>query len=282
MRTPLVAAFSLVFLLLASADQARGQGMGTTSQSGMFGSRTLGQGLTAGTRTMTGSPVPGNMGSQFDSSNVGQVDSSDRFVRGNRQAGAFIGTSAADAAQFLGAVQAGQGAQGATSSGISAAGNRNQRQQQPGQGGGRGGAAKVQIRPRLHVAFSYRPPIATAVSAELARRLASTPQIHTMSPLEVSLVDGTLTLRGHVATEHDRSLAEQLALLEAGVWKVKNELVVAPSGHIPAPDSPFAAPLPPPDIPLAAPDTPEPVDTPVAEPVVQPPATVLEQIAPDD
>ena len=50
--------------------------------------------------------------------------------------------------------------------------------------------------------------------------------IQNRSPLEVSIDQGTATLRGVVATEHDRVLAERLALLEGGIRQVENLLEI--------------------------------------------------------
>ena len=48
-----------------------------------------------------------------------------------------------------------------------------------------------------------------------------------MGPVNVSLVGQTAVLRGTVATEAERQLAEGVARLEPGVMAVRNELVVA-------------------------------------------------------
>ena len=44
----------------------------------------------------------------------------------------------------------------------------------------------------------------------------------------------TAILRGEVATEHGREVAELMARLEGGVNEVRNEIVVAGSGTMPA------------------------------------------------
>ena len=60
-----------------------------------------------------------------------------------------------------------------------------------------------------------------------------------ITPIRVVMEAETVTLRGVVQTAHDRVLAEQLALLEPGVRRVRNELTVGPVG--PAPSGPAAA-----------------------------------------
>ena len=64
------------------------------------------------------------------------------------------------------------------------------------------------------------------------------------APLEVSLEGRTATLRGTVATRHDRALAEQLLLLEPSVARVKNELQVGPVGATPGKSQPQPGPSP--------------------------------------
>jgi hypothetical protein len=54
------------------------------------------------------------------------------------------------------------------------------------------------------------------------------------SPMEVTVQNETATLRGKVATEHDRLLAEHIARFEPGVRFVKNELTVAKPAPQPA------------------------------------------------
>lgn len=61
----------------------------------------------------------------------------------------------------------------------------------------------------------------------LAQRLERVLQNGMQSPLEVTVQDQTATLRGEVATEHDRLLAEHIARFEPGVRFVENELTVA-------------------------------------------------------
>ena len=44
------------------------------------------------------------------------------------------------------------------------------------------------------------------------------------SPISVSLIDGTATIRGQVATQHDRRLVSYLAMFEPGVRHVNNQV----------------------------------------------------------
>ena len=91
----------------------------------------------------------------------------------------------------------------------------------------RGRGSSIQVRTSLHVAFEYPKPASEHVSESLAGQLVRANLIPDHLPVEV-LVDGqTATLRGVVATERERILAEHLVRLEPGIWKVENELVLA-------------------------------------------------------
>jgi osmotically-inducible protein OsmY len=234
----LTAIATAILSVAALGRDAHGQWNPSSGSSGMFGNRTVGSSLSAGQRTF-GSNPPGSGATTSDLSGVGQIDSSDRFVRDNRQPGQFVGNSSQSLQDFVGAVQAnqrmnqraGQGNLAGPSQNRSANANRS----------GTAKAAQTPIRTTLQVAFPYRKPAPDSLSSQLVRRLASSPQIHTRSPVEVQVVGGTATLRGTVASEHDRALAARMVRLEVGVWKVDNQLTVAPvPGESPAPAGPAA------------------------------------------
>ncbi|NQT12005.1 MAG: BON domain-containing protein [Planctomycetes bacterium] len=63
--------------------------------------------------------------------------------------------------------------------------------------------------------------------AVLAERIRRTLEPRLRSPLEVSIDDETVVLRGTVATEHDRKMAGHVARFEPGVRFVENLLTVA-------------------------------------------------------
>lgn len=122
-------------------------------------------------------------------------------------------------------------------------GNRNTQQ---GRNMGAGSRSQVVVRTRLRVGFTHPTAPPSAVISSLERSLR-TPQIRIGEvPLNVSTTEtarGTVAvLSGTVATPEDRLVAEQLALLEPGVWQVQNDLKVV---------SPAASLLPPPaDLPI--------------------------------
>ena len=231
--------WAAIVVLVAFGVQSVGRGQGlNTGGGGMFGSRNIGGGVSGGTRTLGGSSIAGGMGGaggigQNMPANVGQVDASDRFVRGNRQAGEFVGAGTEDVQNFIGALQAGAAGRGAGP--LAAITNRGGGANRGGRAAGRG---QTDIRMSLRVAFEYPRPNSSQVSTALVQRLERLPQIETLPGLEVSIDRGTATLRGMVATQRARELAERLIRLEAGIWRVQNELMVAAAPAVPTPTIP--------------------------------------------
>jgi osmotically-inducible protein OsmY len=225
-----------------------GGGMSGGGSSGMFGNRSLGGGLSAGQRTFGGS-----QSGQMGAGNVGQVNSSDRFLRNNRRAGQFVGANAQTARRLVGNAQAGAGASGLAGqrgmnsqggAGMYGAGGAGMRRFGQGQGqGAQGGRSNTPtMRSEYKVAFDYAALPPSKLSSTVAQRLADTPAIRMHSPIQVEMQGRTAVLRGVVATEHDRVLAEQMARLEAGIEQVQNEIVVGPpeKASSPLPVSPPA------------------------------------------
>lgn len=248
---PLIVA---VFAVLGAQATAWGQ---ITTSSGMFGSRTLGGGLSAGTRTFGGGSIigtsrtPGTSGGSLSQLNpsVGQLTGSERFLRSNAQAGEFVGTSSREMEGFVGATQAGQNVgRQSTSTGLES-GLSSRAPSRPGgasRAGGpsrpaaaRGRGSTTSLRTAIRVGFRHPAVAPSQVSATLAQRLSRSRRIESLSRMEVVLQGGTATLRGVVATDHARALAGQLARLEPGVQQVNNELVVAAAPaepELPAPE----------------------------------------------
>lgn len=90
--------------------------------------------------------------------------------------------------------------------------------------------------------YSSTLPAMDPFSARIASMLQHTVQIKKRTPIRVDVVGETAVLRGRVATQQDRDLAENLVRLEPGVWDVKNLLFaedarrVATAGIRPAGD----------------------------------------------
>ena len=134
-----------------------------------------------------------------------------------------------------------------TAQGGTTRGGQANRTTQMGGNMGAGARSQVPVRTKLTIGFAYAPTPPSAVISRLEQSLR-TPEIAIAeAPLTVSTTEtaqGTVAvLRGTVESSEARLLAEQLALLEPGIWNVQNELAVAPSPAPPAP--PAVEPLPP-------------------------------------
>ncbi len=214
----------LILGILGTQTVVYGQLSGSSS-SGLFGNRTIGGGITAGNRTFGGSGTPGGI-TTSEQGNVGQVDASARYIRGSQQSGAFVGTGAEEVRNFLGAVQAGENRTGQSLLGRSLRGTGGTSNANRQSSGGSPRRGRGDVRTSLRVAFDYPRRELTTLGTGLAVRLAKTPRIRTVSAVKVEVREGTATLRGVVATDHDRDLCERLARLEAGIWDVNNEILV--------------------------------------------------------
>jgi hypothetical protein len=68
---------------------------------------------------------------------------------------------------------------------------------------------------------------------DLSDRLTQTARDHGMqvyAPIRVSAASGTAIVRGVVGTAHDRLLIANMVLLEPGIDRINNRLIVAPAG----------------------------------------------------
>jgi hypothetical protein len=81
----------------------------------------------------------------------------------------------------------------------------------------------------LTLGFEPAAAPASEVGSAIAERLLRLPALHFLTPVRVDFDGRTAILRGTVATNHDRDLAERVVLLEASVDEVVNLLTVA--GH---------------------------------------------------
>jgi len=86
----------------------------------------------------------------------------------------------------------------------------------------------------LNLSLDLQPRTPEKVNHGLSSQLARTGRLQSLSPVVVSVRGDTLVLRGAVATQHDRDLAEQLMRLEPGVARVENELTVGQRADTPA------------------------------------------------
>ncbi len=233
-----------LFAIILAPCEVRGQ---------LFGQRDLGRplsrrpSLSTQTTNRNSTSAANRRSSSGDALGLGlgnmgiMVDESARYVRGNRAVTDFVGRDAQDVNSFVGSQQSSGEAEihsaidtldvdvGADASATTAP-------PVP--------ASVPMYPPRLKVGFDYRPRPKAEVSSQLALRLESSLR-NDSSRIEV-LVEGDATiLRGVVATEQDRRLAELLVRFEPEVARVENQLVVQP---------PTGAPLPPPP-PANSPDS---------------------------
>lgn len=198
--------FVLAVLFASDVQQAGAQ---------MFGPRVLGQSLSR-------QPGP-NLAAAEE---IGELTGRERFIRGNRSTRDFVGTDMADTPNFVGLQQ------GRSRGTIRSAIINLQPPQQPNvnQPQPRDPSPALPYAPRLQLGFT--PPevaptvIAEDIAANVAEALALRHPEQTVGPLVVSMQGRTAILQGEVASEHERLLAQQLTLLEAGVSSVQNELTI--------------------------------------------------------
>jgi len=234
----LVAAAAVGFSTAAAEAQQAASG-----GSGAFGARNLGSSFTpsaggftaAGNRGASGNGMAAaGMGgvsgmTQRGDNSAGQVTGNERFVRGARRPGQFVGADNSDSTNFLSQLSQMQGQFGPQRNNNGAnnpnrqQNNRNSRQKTP--------------RVELDVGFDYRTAGPTEQAVALQNRFTQSSRPSLRGRVIVNLEGRIAVLRGSVATEHDRVLAAQVALLEAGVSQVRNELQVVQTEPLPPPAS---------------------------------------------
>lgn len=217
---PLTAIICLALVGTASAQY----GGGSTS-SGMFGNRNLGGGTSFGRNSGQSGMGAGGVG---NAATGAALTGNERFLAQNRQ-GAFVGADSRDTANVrgqstrtggLGGMQGLFGNQGLF-------GQMNRMQQF--QGNQNMGRNNQQLRVRMTMGGAtpnLRPTPPTRVTSGFQVRLNRLPALQVVSPIE-AIADGpVLVLRGEVASEGDRQMVEDLAMLEPEVTQVRNEIVV--------------------------------------------------------
>jgi osmotically-inducible protein OsmY len=183
-------------------------------------------------------------GRQSSMGSSGLFGSSSMFGTRTQQSGGFIGVDTQDVRnvmQTMGGTPSSSQSSRTTRTGLTQPGTtrrptqgystQNQRARSSTRSGY--GSRQSEIRTVVRVGFDYTPPPPAQLGSTVAARLEDCTRIRLRSPVEVSMEGTTAVLRGVVATEHDRVMAEQLARLEPGIWKVQNELTVAPPPAVP-------------------------------------------------
>lgn len=221
---------------------------GSSSGSGLGG---MGMGSGMGTGLGMGSSGFGNMssgmgsfGSSMGMSSMGSGYGGQSFVGVNQQqltGRGFVGAAQANSTGMgtgmtgLGGTS-GLGMPGmqGLGSGMSGLGNNssmypNDSGQYPNGQGNMRSSGSTAIRTVWTVGFTNSPPLSPQLNSAVTKRLAGLPGIHWRSQNQVEVRGRTAILRGVVATEHDRDLAERVVCLEAAVDQVDNQLMVAGS-----------------------------------------------------
>jgi hypothetical protein len=241
-----VAILMILFTSVAlwSQQQARAQvsGSRSTSQT-MFGPRSMGTQMGSGRGTFAG--TGGGLGQMSTGmGRSGMLTGNERFLRGNLQ-GQFIGRDAQAAAGFFETLMGGResntegGNRFTTANRFrNTASGRSDAQGRFGSDRGNGerfrsaapfdtpGTRSVAIRTDLRASFVYPARAPGEVSAAVGSRLRRVLSLPSGMEPEVLIEGRTATLRGVVASDAERILAERLARLEPGVSRVRNELRV--------------------------------------------------------
>jgi hypothetical protein len=152
------------------------------------------------------------------------VDENARFIRGNRDATDFVGADAGEAQRFVGRQQAGQAQEEIRSAvdqlQVETATDANQTA---------GPTLPPRMRlnaPRLKVGFDFTPQADADIGTQLASRLQTALRQNGSRRIDVSVTGDEAVLRGEVASERERKLAELLVRFEPGITRVQNELQV--------------------------------------------------------
>jgi osmotically-inducible protein OsmY len=217
----------------------------------MFGSQSLGSpsgaspsgmgsGMTQGMGSNNSSgPLSGGGATTGTQMGSGLVGGMQQLQAGGQQG--FVGQTAATSQNFFsrqgtpGAPQARQQSFGSLT-GLMNASRQNQFNQQQAQKASRGTTAQGQapFRVPLRVGFQPQAVQGSRVEAPLTARLMKMQSLTRLGPIEARMVTGrTVVLRGTVASEADRHLAESLARLEPEVAAVDNQLVVGRTETLP-------------------------------------------------
>ncbi len=244
MRTYLTVSAIAALVALGFQPVAWGQGRSTGRSTQTFSPSTFGG------STGTGGVGVGTGGARSSQQGVGvgALSTSGAVEVNLPQTGGFVGADIEDvrgAMEVTGAQrgmgtpqQGGFGQRGVTSRSPGFRTNLSGRGGQFSGFGSRSGRASSQIRTSLRVGFSFPRPNAPRASEDLGSKLAARVQnsswIQNRAPVSVVVQNGIATLKGEVATEYDRLVAERLARLEPGIGRVDNQLTLAKAVESPA------------------------------------------------
>lgn len=222
-----LAAAALTFSLsqIASAQQTSSYYGGSSSQ-GLFGTNTVGGSQATNTGNSLGGSSGGGGGSAqdpFSQQNVAAGGVARPQVQTQQTQGAFVGADRADTTN----PRSQQSAQTRSAqANFAQLGNLfAQGMQSVNQNNNTQGRNQPNIRIALRLGFRPAPVSPTSMVA-MQTRLEKLPGIRFIGQSQVAMEGRTAVLKGTVASEEDRELAEALAMMEPDVLDVRNELVV--------------------------------------------------------
>jgi hypothetical protein len=228
---------ALALLNASSSVFAQSSRTGGSTTSGLFGPTTLGGstggGLGMGTGMTTGMGSTAQSGAAASTTSLGQNLGIGNLptVQAGGQTG-FIGQSVNNNAQnfFASGQQAQRSVNFNSLTQLMNQSRQNQFNRQQAQKAGRTSTqAQSQFRVPLRLGFQPQAVQPRTFGPIVSARLTKIPGLSRMGPITASLENQTVVLRGTVASEADRQLAEGLARLEPEVLLVRNELVVVGS-----------------------------------------------------
>ena len=199
----------------------------------VFGLQSVGWGQQQGGSNQSGST--GFSGTALGSGGALSTSFGELSRMPDAQSGDFVGVTVEDAraaATATGARRGGTDGRGQTGRSLFGT-SQFGRALQALSSGFRSSRSTTQVRAKIRLGFSVpqpKPAQLAQLGSSLEQRLEKSSWVQTRSPLDVSIQSGTATLRGVVATEDDRRLAERLARLEPGIRRIDNQLTVSPPG----------------------------------------------------
>ncbi len=203
-----------------------GGGSGTPSASNLFGNNTTNSSSNLKANNAGNTSTVG-VGGQAQTSSNGGFIGANASTNTNQQTQNFVGGGNLQGATQTGnGMNGGMGGMGSTGMG----GMNGMNNGMGGQGNNPNSAQTTTPAVRIVMSLGFPHPALARLPEEtslaLAGHLGALPALHLSSPVQVEMRGHRAILRGVVATEHDRDLAERVARLEATVDQVENQLVV--------------------------------------------------------
>ena len=151
---------------------------------------------------------------------------------GSSNNGGFVGSGSGT--DFIGSSSNGttSGQRSSTRSSYSSSGSRNTSNRSAGQQyGGRSGSMNrnTQVQPVYTLGFTAPKRDAGTVSVTLDSRLSNVARNNRLNAMQINVSEGIATVRGTVASEHDRKVVENMIRLQPGVTEIRNEIQIESS-----------------------------------------------------